>query len=89
MKAYTDYPIEELGDIFCIEAPIRKVEILSYDNDKHCKVFVNGIIKSIKRGYLFHTPGRAPGSEPISHNELKKLNGKERIFLEEKVSMIM
>ena len=38
MKAYTDAPIEELGDISGEIAPIRECEILSYDEDKYCMI---------------------------------------------------
>jgi len=58
MKAWTDYPITELGDKEFKEAPIRECEILSYDGDKYCEVIVEGIKKSIKKGYLYREPGR-------------------------------
>lgn len=42
MQAYTDYPFEFLGDIIGEEAPVRQVEVLSYDSDKYCKILVDG-----------------------------------------------
>lgn len=58
MKAYTDYPILELGDISGEEAPIREVKILYYDQDKRCKVLVEGVEEEIKTGYLYTKPVR-------------------------------
>lgn len=58
MKAYTDYPFEELGDIAYKGAPVREVKILSYDNDKYCEIEVEGILTEVKSGYLYKSPGR-------------------------------
>lgn len=59
MRAYTDYPILELGDISGEEAPIREVKILYYDGDKRCKVIVEGVQEEIKTGYLYTAPVRS------------------------------
>lgn len=59
MKAFTDYPILELGDISGQEAPIREVNILYYDGDKRCKVIVEGVGEEIKTGYLYTEPVRS------------------------------
>lgn len=59
MKAYTDYPILELGDISGEDAPIREVKILCYDGDKRCKVIVQGVQEEIKTGYLYIAPVRS------------------------------
>lgn len=53
MLAYTDYPIQLLGDENGKVAPIRKVEVLSYDTNKYCIVYVNGVLVEIKAGYLY------------------------------------
>lgn len=58
MRAYTDYPILELGDVSGEEAPIREVKILCYDQDKRCKVIVEGVEEEIKTGYLYTKPVR-------------------------------
>lgn len=58
MKAYTDYPITELGDEPNKEAPIRQVEVIDYDSDKYCIVRIDGLTKSIKAGYLYTQEGR-------------------------------
>jgi len=75
MKAYTDYPIIELGDIPNVEAPIREVEVISYDGVKRCKVVVENITKSIKAGYLYQNPGRSGKAKVIDVNSV--VNKKE------------
>ena len=75
MKAFTDYPIIELGDIAGEEAPVREVDILSYDGNKYCKVLVEGVILEIKSGYLYQKPGRVKEVPCFMHNELVKLSG--------------
>lgn len=75
MKAFTDYPIVELGDIAGEEAPVREVEILSYDGNKYCEVLVEGVILEIKSGYLYLEPGRVTEVPCFMHDELVKLPG--------------
>lgn len=58
MKAYTDYPITELGDKPNTVSPVRLVNVISYDGDKYCKVEVEGVKKEIKSGYLYAKKGR-------------------------------
>lgn len=58
MKAFTDYPFFELGDIAGQEAPIRSCIVTSYDGDKYCKVVVGGIESEIKACYLYSEAGR-------------------------------
>lgn len=54
MKAYTDYPFVELGDEPYKEAPVRQVEIVSYDFNKYCYVRTEGYdgLLEVKTGYL-------------------------------------
>lgn len=59
MRAYTDYPILELGDISGEEAPIREVKVISYDQDKRCNILVEGVETEVKRGYLYTKPVRS------------------------------
>lgn len=42
MKAWTDYPFTWLGDEAGEEAPIREIDVISYDHDKYCRVKVCG-----------------------------------------------
>lgn len=54
MKAYTDYPFTYLGDEPYKQAPVRQVEIVSYDFNKHCYVLVGGEGPlEVKSGYLY------------------------------------
>lgn len=52
-KYFTDHPILELGDKAFNLAPMRLVEVISYDGDKYCKCIVEGIEKEIKAGYIY------------------------------------
>jgi hypothetical protein len=72
IKAYTDYPIERLGDIPYQLAPIRKIKVLSYDGDKYCMIKVDGYYEEIKAGYIYLQPGRA-GKVPSIDQSLLKL----------------
>lgn len=73
MKAFTDYPIIELGDTAIEIAPIREVEILSYDGNKYCLIFVQGVLTEVKGGYLYHESGRVGETPCLMHDELEKL----------------
>lgn len=69
MKAFTDYPFKELGDPEFILAPIREVEVLSYDGDKYCNIIINGVHLSVKACYLYAQPGRVGTIPPFIINE--------------------
>lgn len=58
MKAYTDYPIKELGDEPGKPACIRQCTIISYDGNKYATVQIADTIVEIKAGYLYTHPGR-------------------------------
>lgn len=70
MKAFTDYPFTELGDISGEEAPIRSCVVTSYDGDKYCKIVVGGFDAEVKSGYLYKTAGRHGEVECIDASEL-------------------
>lgn len=70
MKAYTDYPFTELGDIAREQAPIRQCTVISYDGDKYCKIVVGKLITEVKAGYLYKEPGRCGAVECIDVNVL-------------------
>lgn len=55
---YTDYPFTELGDAPNKEAPIRPVQVISYDGNKYCTVWVEGHQLEVKAGYIYTRPGR-------------------------------
>lgn len=60
MIAWTDYPILELGDEGGKIAPIRVIEVLSYDRNKYCWIRVLGtdVLENIKAGYIYKEEGR-------------------------------
>ena len=64
MRAWTDYPIVSLGDKPHSEAPVREVEVMSYDGDKYCLVRVGGVEESIKSRYIYQLPGRCSNQPP-------------------------
>jgi len=67
MKAYTDYPFTFLGDKpYCV-APVRAVDVRSYDGDKYCEIEVQGRITEIKCGYLYDS---GTSFKPIDPNNL-------------------
>lgn len=68
--AYTDYPFEELGDEAYKEAPIRLVEVISYDNNKYCKIKINDRVLEVKRGYLYRTSNRCGEVDCLTEKEL-------------------
>lgn len=73
MKAWTDYPINELGDQAGVDAPVRECTIIAYDKDKYCRVRVGGIETEIKAGYLYQRPGRCIEAPPVRLQDLLHL----------------
>ena len=73
MKAWTDYPFELLGDTAGKEAPVREIEVLSYDGDKYCRIKVCGAEDEIKSGYIYQHSGRYGQVPPITRRQLKML----------------
>lgn len=73
MQAWTDYPFTELGDEAYQEAPVREIEVLSYDGDKYCRVMVQGHETEIKAGYIYQKPGRLGEVPPITRAQLVAL----------------
>lgn len=70
MRAWTDYPIEELGDAPGKEAPIRECEVLGWDGDKYATVMIGGVRTSFKVGYLYTVPGRCGDAKKINRTSL-------------------
>lgn len=60
VKAWTDYPMEELGDVSGKKAPIRQIEVYTCDGDNYCWVKVVGTyhFENIKAGYVYTEAGR-------------------------------
>jgi len=72
-KAYTDYPITELGDIAGELAPIREIEVHSFDGNKYCVISVDGVTIEIKSGYIFSEPGRMGVVPHIGSDKIESL----------------
>jgi hypothetical protein len=73
MLAFTDYPILTIGDIVGEPAPIRVCDVISYDRDKYCLVYIDGVSALIKRGYLYTRAGRCGKVPRISEHKLKSI----------------
>lgn len=75
LTAYTDYPIERLGDTPGQLAPIRKIKVIAYDGDKYCivKVIADNHHDEIKAGYIYSKPGRVGHTPSIDKASLKLL----------------
>lgn len=58
IEAWTDYPIAPLGDESGKEAPIRRVRVLGWDGNKYAAIRCEGVLMSVKRGYLYCEAGR-------------------------------
>ena len=74
MKAWTDYPFAQMQDEAGKKAPVREIEVLSYDGDKYCRVRVCGHEDEIKAGYIYQSEGRYGEVAQISREQLKKLS---------------
>ncbi|MDE2106871.1 MAG: hypothetical protein KGL39_57175, partial [Patescibacteria group bacterium] len=73
MKAWTDYPIERLGDKPGEFAPVRQCNVLSYDQDKYVWIEVEGLREEIKAGYCYMKPGRCGEVPPLNRRLLMSL----------------
>ena len=73
MRAYTDMPIRELGDFSGKPAPVREVEVVSYDGNKYCHVRIQKLDLEIKAGYLYTQPGRCGEVPPLTRRQLALL----------------
>ena len=79
MKAWTDYPIEELDDTLGEIAPVREVNVLSYDGNKYCKVEIGGCdyLQEIKSAYLYQRPGRVTEVPSLTRRQLHYLDNSQ------------
>lgn len=70
MKAWTDYPFTWLGDTAGQKAPVREIEVLSYDDNKYCRIKVCGGEDEIKAGYIYQREGRCGDVPTITRSQL-------------------
>ncbi len=80
MKAWTDYPVTELGDVSGQIAPVRECTVLSWNGDKYCDILVEGVKTNIKRGYIYSEPGRATEVPNVATEDLIKLHPSPTIY---------
>jgi hypothetical protein len=73
MRAWTDYPIAGLGDPPGVIAPIRLVNVLTWDRDRYCVIECAGEHEVVKRCYLYKQRGRVGNARPVSTSQLRKL----------------
>jgi hypothetical protein len=70
MKTYTDFPIVELGDNEFSKAPIRECEVLSYDGNIMLQIKIEGVLKEVKRSFVYKIEGRFTEVESITDDEV-------------------
>lgn len=75
ITCWTDYPFTELGDEPYKEAPIRHVNVISFDGNKYAKVsFGNhGDWLSVKAGYLYRQRGRCGQVKKVNFRKLERM----------------
>jgi len=69
LRGFTDYPLL-VTDEPHKPAPIRRIEIGEYDEDKYVEVFCEGSRFIIKTGYVYEHPGRCGEVKCISVDKL-------------------
>ena len=73
VTAWTDYPFVELGDIPYEKAPIRRVQVLSFDGNKYAKISYMGMYLEVKAGYLYGKAGRCSTVPRIALRKLERM----------------
>ena len=73
MKAWTDYPFISLGDTAGQEAPVREIEVLSYDGDKYCRIKIGDEEDEIKAAYIYQRAGRCGEVPKITSKQLEEM----------------
>ena len=79
VTAWTDHPFSLLGDREQDLAPVREVEVISYDGDKRCVIRVHGhdgsyFTAEIKSGYIYRRPGRIGKVPGITKEQLASVS---------------
>lgn len=79
VKAWTDYPIIELGDRPGEEAPIRECWVLAaYRNSRYLFVYLDELARftEIKHCYVYRSPGRYGEVKAVNLRHVCDLGGK-------------
>jgi hypothetical protein len=75
MKAWTDYPFVELGDVPWGKAPVRECTVLSYDQNRYCRILIDGHHLQVKIGYVYRKPGRCGEVRSINKWKTRRSDG--------------
>jgi hypothetical protein len=75
MKAWTDYPFPELGDMPGMQAPVRECRVLTYDWNKYCLIRIGEHELTVKIGYVYRKPGRCGEVRMIDKWKTKRSDG--------------
>lgn len=80
ITCWTDYPFVELGDAPGKQAPIRHVNVISYDGDKYAKIsFADcGDVLEVKAGYLYRHAGRYSRVKTVNRRKLELFKGHQK-----------
>ena len=75
ITAWIDYPFKALGDIAYQKAPVRRVRVLSYDQNKHARIEVlgYGYVTEIKAGYLYSTPAPYDSARKMNRRKIERM----------------
>ena len=75
ITAWTDYPFRQLGDEAYKKAPVRHVNVISYDGDKYAKVSFAGCGDwlEVKACYLYRQRGRSGQVKTINRRKLERM----------------
>jgi hypothetical protein len=77
MKAWTDYPFPELGDMPGMQAPVRECRVLTYDWNKYCLIEIGGEELTVKLCYVYRKPGRCGEVRAIDPWKTRRADGQE------------
>lgn len=80
VTGWTDYPFVELGDVPGQPAPIRHINVVSYDGNKYATVSFErcGDFLPVKVGYLYSQPGRYGQVKQINIRKIERMgDGKQ------------
>ena len=77
ITCWTDYPFEQLGDVPYKPAPIRHVNVITYDGNKYAKVSFEGCGDwlEVKAGYLYRQRGRLGQVKAVNLRKLERMLG--------------
>lgn len=77
LTCWTDYPFVELGDTPGQLAPVRHVNVISYDHNKYVRVSFEhcGDHLDVKSGYLYSKRGRYGQVPVVNRRKIELFKG--------------